>query len=79
MRIRRKHNKKTKLKVRKKTHFSLPKGEPIFGIRAEVFLSDEEKVLASKLLGCNRVVYNKCLAFNNYWYGIYKDALKKNE
>ena len=79
MRIRRKHNKKTKLKVRKKTHFSLPKGKPIFGIRAEVFLSDEEKVFASKLLGCNRVVYNKCLAFNNYWYGLYKDALKKNE
>ena len=79
MRIRRKQNKKKKLRVHKKPHFKVQSGKPIFGIRAEVFLSDEEKVFASKLLGCNRVVYNKCLGFNNYWYGLYKDALKKNE
>lgn len=79
MRFRRKKNISKKLRIHKKPHFKAPNDAKLFGIVAEIYLDDEQKLLASKLLGCGRLVYNKCLAFNNYWYGLYKEALKKNE
>ena len=76
----RRHNTKTKrLKVKKHKHVNAPKGTKLFGICAELFLDDEQKLIASRLLGCGRLVWNKCLGFNTYWYNLYKEAKKKNE
>ena len=80
MRYKRHHKKSNKrLKVCKHRHVQAPKGSKLFGIGAELFLSDEEKSFANRLLGCARLVYNLCLGYNNHWYALYKEALKKNE
>ena len=81
MRYKRHHHKTNNkhIKVRKHKHVQAPKGSNLFGIVAELFLDDEEKSFANRLLGCSRLVYNLCLGYNNHWYGLYKEALKKNE
>ena len=68
-----------KLRIRKRKHCSAPKGSPLFGIKVELFLDDLQKIVASRLLGCSRLVYNKCLGFNTYWYKKKQEALKQNE
>ena len=80
MRYKRHHKKSNKrLKVRKHRHVQAPKGSKLCGKCAELFLSDEEKSFVNRLLGCARLVYNLCLGYNNHWYALYKEALKKNE
>lgn len=65
--------------MHKRKHVQAPKGSNLFAINVEVFFSDEEKSFANKLLGCSRLVYNLCLGFNNHYYSLYQEALKKNE
>ena len=79
MKRRHHHNRTKKLKLKKHQHVHAAKGTPLFGIRVELFLTDEQKLYASQLLGCVRLVYNKCLAYNKYWHNLYTEALKKNE
>lgn len=67
-------------RMRKAKHVHLDgKKEPMRGIKVRIYLNDEQKILASKILGCSRLVYNLCLAYNNYWYGKLKEAEQKNE
>ena len=79
MKRRRHYNSRKRLKVKKHKHVKAPKGSRLCGIMAELILNSEQKQTASRLLGCGRLVYNKCLGYNNYWYSQYKEALKKNE
>ena len=80
MRYKRHHKKSNKrVKVCKHNHVQAPKGSRLFGIVAELFLSDEEKSFVNRLLGCTRLVYNLCLGYNNHWYALYKEVQKKNE
>jgi len=79
MKRRHHHNRTKKLKPRKHQHVHAAKGTPLFAIRVELFLTDEQKLLVSRLLGCVRLVYNKCLAYNKYWHSLYAEALKRNE
>ncbi len=72
-------NTSKRVKVRKHKHVRAQKDSKLFGIVTEVFLSNEEKSFANRLLGCTRLVYNLCLGDNNHWYSLYKEALKKNE